>query len=39
MVASLLQMANLVWAVPDYTTLGRRQKTLAVQIGFVAQIP
>ena len=32
MVASLLQMADLDWAVPDYATLGRRQKTLAVQI-------
>jgi hypothetical protein len=32
MVASLLKMANLDWAVPDYTTLCRRQKTLAVQI-------
>ncbi len=32
MVASLLQLANLNWAVPDYTTLCRRQKTLAVQI-------
>ena len=34
MVASLLQMANLDWAVPDYTTLCRRQKTLAVQIPY-----
>ncbi len=32
MVASLLKMANLDWPVPDYTTLCRRQKTLAVQI-------
>ena len=32
MVASLLKMAGLGWAVPDYTTLCRRQKTLAVQI-------
>ena len=30
MVASLLKMANLDWAVPDYTTLCRWQKTLAV---------
>ena len=29
MVVSLLKMANLDWAVPDYTTLCRRQKTLA----------
>ncbi|MGL4290884.1 MAG: IS5 family transposase [Phreatobacter sp.] len=34
MVASLLQMAGLDWAVPDYTTLCRRQKTLAVQIPY-----
>ena len=32
MVASLLKLADLEWAVPDYTTLWRRQKTLAVQI-------
>jgi hypothetical protein len=32
MVASLLKLADLDWAVPDYTTLCRRQKTLAVQI-------
>ncbi len=32
MVSSLLEMANLDWAVPDYATLCRRQKTLAVQI-------
>lgn len=34
MVASLLQMANLDWSVPDYSTLCRRQKTLAVQIPY-----
>ena len=28
MVASLLKLADLDWAVPDYTTLCRRQKTL-----------
>ncbi len=27
-------MADLKWAVPDYTTLCRRQKTLAVQIPY-----
>ena len=32
MVASLLKMANLDRAVPDHTTLCRRQRTLAVQI-------
>ena len=32
MVANLLKVANLDWAVPDHTTLCRRQKTLAVQI-------
>lgn len=31
-VASLLEMADPDWTVPDYTTLCRRQKTLAVQI-------
>lgn len=34
MVASLLDMANLDWVVPDYATLCRRQKTLAVQIPY-----
>ncbi len=34
MVASLLKMASVDWAVPDYTTLCRRQKTLAVQISY-----
>jgi hypothetical protein len=34
MVASLSKMADLDWAVPDYTTLCRRQKTLAVQIPY-----
>ena len=32
MAVSLLKMADLDWAVPDYTTLCRRQRTLAVQI-------
>jgi len=32
MVASLLKLANLDWAVPNYTTLRQRQKTLSVQI-------
>ena len=32
--ASLLKMAEPDWAVPDYTTLCRRQKTLAVQIPY-----
>ena len=34
MVASLLKMAGLDWAVPDYSTLSRRQRTLAVQIPY-----
>ena len=34
MVASLLKMANLDWAVPDYTTLCRRQRTLVVQLPY-----
>ena len=31
MVASLLRLAGLDWPVPDFSTLCRRQKTLAVQ--------
>jgi len=34
MVASLLKMAELDWALPDYTTLCRSQRTLAVQIAY-----
>ena len=34
MMASLLKMLDLDWAVPHYTTLCRRQKTLAVQIPY-----
>lgn len=34
MMASLLKMADLDWAVPDYTTLCRRQKSLAVQVPY-----
>ena len=34
MVANLLKMADLDWAVPDYTTLCRRQKSLTVQIPY-----
>ena len=34
MVVSLLNLANLNWSVPDYTTLCRRQQTLAVQIPY-----
>ena len=32
MVASILQMARLDWAVPDFSTLSRRQKTISVDI-------
>ena len=32
--ARLLKLANLDWAVPDETTLCRRQKTLAVHIAY-----
>jgi len=31
-VASLLNLAGLDWSVPDFSTLSRRQKTLAVSI-------
>jgi hypothetical protein len=34
MLASLLEMADLEWAVLDYTTLCRPQKTLAVRIAY-----
>ena len=34
MVASLLRMAGLNWPVPDYSTLCRRQKTVAVQVPY-----
>ena len=33
LVASLLELADLDWAVPDYTTLCRCQKTLPVALG------
>ena len=33
-VESLLQLINLDWAVPDFSTLSRRQKTLKVNIPF-----
>ena len=33
-VASLLKLAGLDWAVPDFSTLCRRQKTLAVQLPY-----
>ncbi len=34
MVASLLRFPELDWPAPDYSTLGRRQKTLKVQIPY-----
>lgn len=34
LVASLLTLAGLDWPVPDFSTLSRRQKHLAVQIPF-----
>jgi hypothetical protein len=34
MVASLLKLAGLDWPVPDFSTLCRRQKALAVQIPY-----
>jgi IS5 family transposase len=33
-VASLLKLAGLDWPVPDYSTLCRRQKTLAVKLPY-----
>ena len=34
MVTSLLKLAGLDWPVPDFSTLCRRQKTLAVQVPY-----
>lgn len=34
MVASLLRLAGLNWPVPDFSTLRRREKTLAVQVPY-----
>ncbi len=34
LVASLIEMAGLDWAVPDYSTLCRRQARIAVQIPY-----
>ena len=34
MVASLLEMADLDWPVPDFSTFCRRQRTLDVQIPY-----
>ena len=34
MVASLLRLAGLDWPVPDFSTLCRRQRTLAIQIPY-----
>lgn len=34
MVQSLLKLAGLDWPVPDYSTVCRRQRGLAVEIGF-----
>jgi hypothetical protein len=33
-VESLLQLTGLDWAVPDFSTLSRRQRTLAVNIPY-----
>ncbi len=33
-VESLLKLIGLDWAVPDFSTLSRRQKTLAVNIPY-----
>ncbi|GLP88329.1 hypothetical protein GCM10007921_38920 [Tritonibacter mobilis] len=32
--ASLLKLAGWDWPVPDFSTLCRRQKTLAVQVPY-----
>jgi hypothetical protein len=36
-VESLLRLVGLDWAVPDFSTLSRRQKTLAVTIPYRAR--
>ena len=33
-VESLLRLVGLTWSVPDFSTLSRRQKTLAVNIPY-----
>lgn len=33
-VESLLRLVGLAWAVPDFSTLRRRQRTLAVNIPY-----
>jgi len=39
-VESLLQLSGLDWSVPDFSTLSRRQKTLAVNIPYRgSQVP
>ena len=36
-VESLLRLIGLNWDIPDFSTLSRRQKTLAVNIQFGAR--
>ena len=36
LVQSLLRLAHLDWKVPDFSTISRRQKTLAVQLPYRA---
>ncbi|OLS47810.1 hypothetical protein BV379_05580 [Rhodovulum sulfidophilum] len=38
-VESLLRLVGLDWSVPDFSTLSRRQQTLAVNIGICATGP
>ncbi|ETW11600.1 transposase, IS4 family protein [Roseivivax marinus] len=38
MVASLLKLSGLDWTVPDFSTLCRTQKTLAVQMSIGAEL-
>jgi len=39
LVQSVLQLADLDWPVPDYSTLSRRQKTLKVQLPSLLPVP
>lgn len=36
---SLIKLAHLDWAAPDYSTLPRRQKALSVVIGDAPMLP
>lgn len=39
MVESLLSLAGLVWKVPDFSTVCRRQKRLSVKLPYSVKVP